>query len=73
MGLEDQLKNAVGAGGVSESNAEPGDHYDAKVNKKSLNMAMFTRVMNQRWRHGWKLSNAFEQDGNTVMVWERRI
>lgn len=47
-------------------------HYEAEVNKKSLNMGAFTNTLNKRWNDGWRLGHVFEQDGNTVMVWERR-
>ena len=49
-----------------------GEHYEAEVNKGSLNMQAFTSKLNHRWRSGWRLSHTFEQSGNTVFVWERR-
>lgn len=51
---------------------ERGDHYDATVNKGSLNMLAFTAELNRRWKQGWRLGQVFEQKGNTVIVWERR-
>lgn len=47
-------------------------HYESEVNRGSLNMRTFTATLNSRWNGGWRLSHLFEQDGNTVMVWERR-
>jgi hypothetical protein len=48
-----------------------GDHYDAEVNRGSLNVGAFTAKMNQRWRDGWRLAHVFEQDDDTVFVWEK--
>lgn len=48
-----------------------GDHYEAEVNKGSLNVRAFTAKLNGRWKQGWALAHVFEQDKNTVMVWER--
>ena len=47
--------------------------YDTQVNKKSLNMSEFTLVLNDRARAGWRLHTAFEQDGNTVCIFERPV
>lgn len=67
MGLKDRLAGAA----ADVGDGVPG-HYDTEVNKGSLNMGSFKRNLNSRWDDGWKLSHVFEQDGNTVMVWERR-
>ena len=69
MGLMDK----VGAGAGSGMRAASGDdHYQAVVNKGSLNMGKFTTELNQRWRDGWELNQVIEQDGNTVVVYSRR-
>jgi hypothetical protein len=47
-------------------------HYDADVNEGGINMAAFTSQLNRRWEEGWKLAHAFEQSGNTILVWEQR-
>jgi hypothetical protein len=47
-------------------------HYDADVNEGGINMVAFTAQLNRRWEDGWKLAHAFEQEGNTIMVWEQR-
>lgn len=65
MGLMDK----VGSGGGLRG---PENHYDAVVNKGSINMGRFTSELNQRWRDGWELAHVIEQDGNTVMVFARR-
>lgn len=49
-----------------------GPRYDAVVNKKSINMAVLTQQLNQRWEHGWRLAHIYEQAGNSVMIFERR-
>lgn len=48
------------------------DHYDCEVNRGDLSMHWFKDTLNDRWKDGWKLAQAFEQAGNTVVVWERR-
>lgn len=48
------------------------DHYDATVNRGSLNMGSFTKEMNKRWDDGWQVAQVFMQEGNTIVVWERR-
>lgn len=48
------------------------DHYEAEVNKDSLNMRSFTRDLNNRWENGWKLAHVYVHEANTVTVWERR-
>lgn len=48
--------------------------YDAEVNKKSVN-ALPGRAteLNTRAKKGWRLHTAFEQDGNTITIYEREI
>jgi hypothetical protein len=47
------------------------NHYDTDVNKGSLNMRSFTSQLNERYEKGWKLAKVFEQEGNTILIWER--
>lgn len=49
-----------------------GDHYEAEVNKGSINMSVFSNILNKRWKSGWTLDHVYSQDGNTIMVWARR-
>ncbi len=51
---------------------ERGDHYVTRVNKNRLDMERFTDDLNQWWDAGFRLAHVFEQQGNTVMVFERR-
>lgn len=48
-----------------------GLEYDTEVNKKGLNMRVFAGMLNDRAKNGWRLHTAFEQDGNTVCIFER--
>jgi hypothetical protein len=48
------------------------DHYDATVNRGSLHMGSFTKEMNKRWDDGWQVAHVFMQEGNTIVVYERR-
>ncbi len=47
-------------------------HYDVVVNKRALSVTGLTVTLNERWRNGWTLAHAFEQRGNTVLVFEKR-
>jgi hypothetical protein len=45
--------------------------YTTEVNKGSVNMRWLTGHLNDVGRQGWRLHSIFEQDKNTVMVFER--
>ncbi len=47
------------------------DHYEAEVNRGSLNMRSFTNDLNKRYQNGWRLAFVFSQEGNTIIVWEK--
>lgn len=47
------------------------DRYKTFVNKGSLNMASFGRMLNAEWRAGWALHTVIEQHGNTMVVFQR--
>jgi len=59
----------------ASSPAQPGQRprvvYSTELNKKSLNMTWFERTLNSKAAEGWRLAHVFEQDGNTVIVFER--
>ena len=42
------------------------------VNKRGLSVAALTKTLNERWENGWQLAHAFEQRGNTVLVFAKR-
>jgi hypothetical protein len=46
--------------------------YMTDVNKNSINMRHWANKLNQLGAQGWRLMHVFEQDGNTVMVYERQ-
>lgn len=85
MGLRDKIEKA--AAGASAAAPQPAAaapqpaavsagqrfEYDAEVNKKSLNMGAYAAKLNARARQGWRLHTAFEQDGNTVSIYERAV
>lgn len=48
----------------------PASHYQTEVNKGSVNMAMLTGKLNQQYASGYRLAHAYEQGGNTVLVFE---
>jgi hypothetical protein len=47
--------------------------YHAEVNEGSVNMRFLTGRLNEMGQQGWRLHSIFEQDKNTVMVFERMI
>jgi hypothetical protein len=59
-------------GGSSFTAGKPnGPQYEAEVNKGSINMNAFTNSLNERYANGYKPAHVLEQDGNTMVVWER--
>lgn len=47
--------------------------YDTEVNKGSLSVSQLKDNLNKRGKDGWRLTQAFVQDGNTVFVYERQV
>jgi hypothetical protein len=45
--------------------------YATDVNKGSINMRFWQKRLNEWAAQGWRLAHVFEQDGNTVQVFER--
>lgn len=85
MGFLDQAKNDMKAqaAGVEARKAvvreavercpAPKEHYQAEVNKNSINMDRWQQTMAARFQGGYRLAHVFEQNGNTVMVWEHHF
>ena len=46
--------------------------YMTDVNKGSINMQSWSNKLNKLGAQGWRLAHVFEQDKNTVMVFERQ-
>jgi hypothetical protein len=44
-----------------------------EVNKGSINMRSWQAHLNDMHRRGYRLAHVFEQDGNTVQVFEHYI
>ena len=49
-----------------------GDQYVTRVNKDKLDVERHTDYLNSAFKAGFRLFSIFEQNGNTVMVFERR-
>jgi len=49
-----------------------GDQYVTRVNKGRLDVERHTDFLNGVYQRGFRLHTVFEQNGNTVMVFERR-
>lgn len=80
MGIKDRISSgAKQAQQVIQSRAEQkaehraSEMYDVTVNKGSINARAFAGSLNSRWEEGFVLDQVFEQDGNTVMIWKRRL
>lgn len=48
-----------------------GDQYVTRVNKGGLDVERHSDYLNNAYRVGFRLHSIFEQNGNTVMVFER--
>lgn len=57
--------------GLLKDAQEETGHYATEVNRGSVNMTKLGFTLNQRWNDGWRLHTIFEQNGNTVAVYER--
>jgi hypothetical protein len=49
-----------------------GDQYVTRVNRDRLDVERHTDYLNSAYATGFRLFAIFEQNGNTVMVFERR-
>jgi len=49
---------------------DPRTHYETTVNKGSMSAMMMTGHLNVQYAKGYRLAHAFEQNGNTVTVFE---
>lgn len=58
--------------GLIKDRATTGGQYMTEVNKGSVNMSTLTDRLNDRYNEGWRLHTMLEQNGNTLMVFERR-
>lgn len=57
--------------GLLKDTATKTGQYMTEVNKGSVNMSTLTDRLNKRYEEGWRLHTMFEQNGNTVAVYER--
>jgi len=64
-------ESVFGIGGISGGKAN-GPVYEIEVNEGSINMKHFTEVSNERWSNGYRMAHVYTQEGNTIVVWERR-
>ena len=64
------LDDGVAAKAIAEAEAL---HYDVEVNKRGLSVSALTKTLNARWENGWRVLHIFEQRGNTVVVFEKRL
>jgi hypothetical protein len=47
--------------------------YHTEVNKGSIRMQTLTSHLNDMARQGWRLHSIFEQDKNTIIIFERMV
>lgn len=50
-----------------------GEHYVTDVNKGSINMRTWQARLSEMHAKGYRLAHVFEQDGNTVQVFEHHF
>ena len=60
------------SGQAFERALKNGDQYVTRVNRGGLDVERHTDFLNDAFRGGFRLHSIFEQNGNTVMVFERR-
>lgn len=65
------LARTDGATEAFERAVKHGDQYVTRVNKGGLDVERHTDYLNKAFQIGFKLHSIFEQNGNTVMVFER--
>jgi hypothetical protein len=73
MAQEQQERQAAGreaAAAVVSACHDAGSHYLTEVNKGSIRMQAWQSHLNDMYRQGYRLSHVFEQDGNTIQVYE---
>lgn len=58
-------------GGKFTAGTAGGPAYEAEVVKGWVKMDDVTQVMNARAANGYRPAHVFEQNGNTVIIWER--
>jgi hypothetical protein len=61
-------RESVGA--VVGSCHDADKHYVTEVNKGSIRMQSWQGHLNDMFQRGYRLAHVFEQDGNTVQVYE---
>lgn len=49
----------------------PRFEYDTEVNKGSINMRSLASTLNKRGAEGWRMAQAFQESGNTILIFER--
>ncbi|HEX8081629.1 MAG TPA: hypothetical protein VF557_15570 [Jatrophihabitans sp.] len=62
---------ALGMGGAFSGGSPNGPHYEIEVNKGATNVGKFQDAANKRFENGYRMAHVFEQNGNTICVWER--
>jgi len=59
-----------GVGGLTGGKSG-GPKYEIEVNEGSVNVGRLEKVANDRASNGYRMAHVIEQDGNTIVVWER--
>lgn len=66
MGFMDKARPT----GMAVDVPDCGNHYFTEVDKGSLNVQRWNSRLNDMHRQGYRLAHVFEQNGNTVAVFE---
>lgn len=67
---EDKAANVQAAAAAIAASPCNGDHYVTEVNKGSIRMQTWQAHLNDMHKRGYRLAHVFEQDKNTVQVYE---
>jgi hypothetical protein len=85
MGFRDKIKEQVAeqqatqeatraaVADAASSCPAPTSHYVTEVNKGSIRMQTWQAKLNDMYGRGYRLTQVFEQDGNTVHVFEHHF
>ena len=65
MGILGRTDTSMGA-------FQKGNRYVTRVNKGGFDVERHSAYLNRAYDQGYRLHSVFEQNGNTVMVFERR-
>lgn len=73
MGILDSKQRPPAPATFSGPCPDPANHFLTEVNRGSLRVQTWQAHLNDMYRRGYRMTQAFEQDGNTVQVYEHHF